>query len=650
MADGIGGIPLANGLATSQGSATPAAAPTIELAQSPPAALLAASTLAAVVLGRGGNGALLLRTDYGTLALKTTLALAVDSKVDLRLLPGPPPAVVLLHIEQPPGAARTASPLPGAPATPPSPATSTRPAAAPNGSATAPAMADEPPAQFDLGTEIEATLITPPAAPDAATMTVGTRLVLRITLPPTATSAAPLSPSVPMPNAAPAAPRPLGPAALPLPLVAGPGAGAAFAGLGLPSPPGPVPPTLAAPAPFPAVPGAAAANTGGTVTGAGPQPAANFAFTGQVVPAQPDFGDRTLLATPIGTLALDRRIALPPGTAVSVLRLAATPPAATVPAIGHATVLQATVVAPPSNASQEALPTGTRLVLRVAAAPAAAAAVALPAADEATTTGTVIAANSGETMLATPFGTLALDRRLTLPPGALLQLQRLGTTLPAAPADASPAQGTSWPALDQALSVLDRVAPDLAATLRSDLAPTTGPQLAGTLLFLMDALTGGGWPGGRVTAALSAAGRRDLSLRLDRDIGEIRRLADPPSGDWRVFVLPVLDEASVRPVRLYLRQRSGSERGDKEGSRFVLDVDTSRLGALQIDGLVRQRRFDVALRSHKPLAAEMRQDIAALFHNSISASGLSGDIIFTTASRFAVAPLDALRTPVGIDA
>jgi hypothetical protein len=106
----------------------------------------------------------------------------------------------------------------------------------------------------------------------------------------------------------------------------------------------------------------------------------------------------------------------------------------------------------------------------------------------------------------------------------------------------------------------------------------------------------------------------------------------------------------VRPVRLYLRQRSDGERGDKEGSRFVLDVDTSRLGALQIDGLVRQRRFDVALRSHKPLSAEMRQDIAALFHNSISASGLAGDIIFTTASRFAVAPLDALRTPVGIDA
>src|SRR6185437_9630555 len=114
---------------------------TIELAQSPPAALLAASTLAAVVLGRGGNGALLLRTDYGTLALKTTLALAVDSKVDLRLLPGPPPAVMLLHIEQPPTAPRTASPLPGASATPPNPSAGTRPAT-PNGTAAAPPTPD----------------------------------------------------------------------------------------------------------------------------------------------------------------------------------------------------------------------------------------------------------------------------------------------------------------------------------------------------------------------------------------------------------------------------------------------------------------------------------------------------------------------------
>lgn len=76
----------------------------------------------------------------------------------------------------------------------------------------------------------------------------------------------------------------------------------------------------------------------------------------------------------------------------------------------------------------------------------------------------------------------------------------------------------------------------------------------------------------------------------------------------------------------------------------------SRLGALQLDGLVRPQRFDLVLRSHRPVATELRQEIAEIFRNATTASGLAGDITFTTASRFAVAPLDALRPHVGVTA
>src|SRR6185437_12613305 len=115
MADTLGnvslpGTPFIPGVAV----AMPQAA--IELAQQPPAALLLAATLAAIVVGRGGNGALLLRTDYGTLALKTPLSLPPGSRVDLKLLPGPPPSVLLLHIEAPGAPGEALLPLPPAPA------------------------------------------------------------------------------------------------------------------------------------------------------------------------------------------------------------------------------------------------------------------------------------------------------------------------------------------------------------------------------------------------------------------------------------------------------------------------------------------------------------------------------------------------------
>ena len=265
-------------------------------------------------------------------------------------------------------------------------------------------------------------------------------------------------------------------------------------------------------------------------------------------------------------------------------------------------------------------------------------------------TGTVLGGNGANTLVETPLGTLALTRRLALPAGTALELQQLAATLPDPAADPPIGQRAGWPALDQALSVLDHAAPDIAARLRSDLSPQSGQQLAGTLLFLMSAVANSAWPGNKAAAALDDAGRRDLRLRLAGDAGELRRLADPPKGDWQIYMLPLLDGGQVRPVRLYLRRRGDGAKPSEQGTRFVLDIDMSRLGAVQFDGLVRQQRFDLVLRSHRPITAEMRQAITALFHDSTSAAGLVGDVIFTTASRFAVAPLDELRRHVEVDA
>lgn len=562
MADTVGTVPRFTGIPIVAGIAA-ASQPTIELAQQPPAALLLATTLAAVVLGRGGNGALLLRTDYGTLALKTPLSLPPGSRVDLKMLPGPPPAVMLLNVEQPttpPPVAGT--PLPTATAAAPvkTPATGAGSTAAPT--------AEAPPAQLDIGTEVEATVVALPSADQKAALPVGTQLLLRVALAP----ASGMTTS---------------------------------------------PPRVNLDAPF-----------SGTIT----SPAA----------AKPD---QTIVETPLGTLALDRRLALPTGTVLTLEPLAAQPPTAPTAALDTGMVVEARLVAPLTGDPSPTLPAGTRLVLRVAALPE----MPMPASAD-TMAATVLTGGGNETLVETPLGTVALEERLTLPPGTQLGLQRLSAKRPDAPAPAPLAQGTTWPALEQALAVFERTAPDLAARLKTDLTPNSGQRLAGTLLFLMGALTNGSWPGARSGDALDDSGHHELRLQLDHDIAETKQLANPPSGDWHVYVLPMLDGNAVRPLRLYLRRRAGNAADAEQGSRFVLDVDMSRLGPMQLDGLVRQRRFDLVLRSHRAITAEMRQEIAALFHDTTSAAGLAGDVIFTTASRFAVAPLEALRAHIGVDA
>jgi hypothetical protein len=255
-----------------------------------------------------------------------------------------------------------------------------------------------------------------------------------------------------------------------------------------------------------------------------------------------------------------------------------------------------------------------------------------------------------------PGGRLAVSPRLAAPPGTLLLLD-----LPDLPAPARAAPGRSGdtpqhlPALAAALTALDHAAPSLAAGLRADLSLAGGDSFAGALLYLVAALRGEApsWPGTAVERALAAAGHGDLAKRLDDDVGALRSIAAAPAtAPWQVFVLPVLDGAAVRPLRLYLKRRGDGKDGRRGGSddksRFILEFEMSLLGPLQLDGFIRQHRFDLALRSRTPLPSPLRAEVTRIFHDRIAAAGFSGEIDFATVARFEVAPLDALREHVGL--
>jgi len=410
---------------------------------------------------------------------------------------------------------------------------------------------------------------------------------------------------------------------------------------------------------------------------ASPPPQAALAAAGTIVATVlgGDAGAELLLKTDFGTLALKTPLVLAAGTSLE-LKLFAGPPASAailsidgaplgsgalrstgtpsaadtaVPAPSESVELgqtvRATVLAPESGADAPAA--GTSLSVRVLSA-------ATPSAMNAT----VLQSAGSTTVVATPLGKLALEAQIEAAPGTLLSLERIDRPTTSARAGAklpaSPALGTGWPALDEALQSLDRTVPELAATLREDLTPAAAPRLAATLMFFMGVLRGGAaWPGEQLAAALGSIGRGDLRARLAKDIDDLRAQARESSrGDWRIFTLPLLDEGAVRPIRLYLRNRSdgGGTWQDERGARFVVDLDLTRLGPLQLDGLVRRGRFDLVLRSHTPVTAEMKAEIGAIFRAALEGSGFSGDIAFVTASRFPVAPLEALRPHVGVEA
>jgi hypothetical protein len=260
------------------------------------------------------------------------------------------------------------------------------------------------------------------------------------------------------------------------------------------------------------------------------------------------------------------------------------------------------------------------------------------------------------TLIATPIGTLAVSKPLALPAGTLLLLippdDLPGLAMPSLGRPGRLDKG--WPALEATLAALAQAAPELSAQLRTDFSAQSGERLAAGLMFLVAALQAGpsrAWPGDAVEHALAAAGRSDLKLRLGEEFAEIRAIADnPATGAWQVFLLPLIEGAAVRPVRLYLKRRGERKRraASEDAARFVLEFELTRLGMLQLDGFVRPQRFDLVLRSHAALDAPLRAGVERIFYERVGAAGLAGTIDFATAARFDIAPLDKLRGTVGL--
>jgi len=128
--------------------------------------------------------------------------------------------------------------------------------------------------------------------------------------------------------------------------------------------------------------------------------------------------------------------------------------------------------------------------------------------------------------------------------------------------------------------------------------------------------------------------RRGGSLeRLREGFNGLSRTVEGSGGEWRLFLVPLLQGGTAQPLRLYLRDHDHEEdeksrQRKPKATRFILDVELSRLGGMQLDGLVRSNSFDLVLRSDRPLSRQARHNVTEIFQTANSAAGLTGLIAF----------------------
>jgi hypothetical protein len=303
--------------------------------------------------------------------------------------------------------------------------------------------------------------------------------------------------------------------------------------------------------------------------------------------------------------------------------------------LGLGTVVAAVVRQPAAQGP----PAGAQLLLRIVA-PSTTAPDLM--------TGTVVDGSASETLLSTPIGLLALRRKLALAARTQIAFVVIDTIAPEAEAALAPARSGGWIALEETLFALMGQAPALAEQLRAELTPPSGPELAGTLIYLLGALNQGNWPGPAITRALSESGHGKLAKRLADDVAALRRLsADRTTGEWRVLTLPLLIGNFPLALRLYLQR---DKPAGQDGIRFALEAELSRLGPVQLDCLLRAKRVILVLRSHRGFSPELRDDMRAVFQRALQSAGIGGDLSFATVATFLVHPLDQMRERIQITA
>ena len=197
----------------------------------------------------------------------------------------------------------------------------------------------------------------------------------------------------------------------------------------------------------------------------------------------------------------------------------------------------------------------------------------------------------------------------------------------------------SWPAAEEIIQTLQQAAPQAAQMLgQATTTPSLPTRLPAAALLFVAAVRGGdisGWLGDKNIDLLKRLGKGDALNRLTRDLGGIQRTSSESvqSQDWRGMALPMTYDGDLTKLMLYYRHdKTETEDGEKKrGTRFIFDLNLTKMGAVQIDGLhrpINENRLDLIVRTTRPVSDQMRKAMRAVYIEALQQAQAIGDISF----------------------
>ena len=251
-------------------------------------------------------------------------------------------------------------------------------------------------------------------------------------------------------------------------------------------------------------------------------------------------------------------------------------------------------------------------------------------------------------VIATKIGILALENNVKLPDLTPVTVKITDVRLPTLlERDPLPAERNTWTILNHALETLKQT-DEAAYDAFKAVLPQTGNKLPALMISFMQAAVREGatvrsWLGEANIAALqkTASGQQILK-RLEREFSTSAKKATDGQNVWKGWDIPLLSGNVVEPVSLFLqRPPEDAERREKyaplqNAVRFVLDMNLSRLGKIQLEGIAgrQKQRFDLIIRHRNDMPPEFEPTVRALFVKTLDALSYAGNLKISKTEEF----------------
>ncbi len=224
----------------------------------------------------------------------------------------------------------------------------------------------------------------------------------------------------------------------------------------------------------------------------------------------------------------------------------------------------------------------------------------------------------------------------------LPQQPLMPSAIPATPPSAFELlSGFRWPAFDEFMDLENIPFPGSPATQTlANILPhpaQPGKIPAAALLFIAAVKAGdiNAWLGDKNVESLRRMGKAEFVSRMMREFSGLNKLAsEPVTPEWRGMSIPMYGEGQVDKIHLYYRHSNHGDDRDQEqsekgkGTRFIMDLNLSQMGDVQLDGYVRGKVVDLAVRTQRPFSTAMRHDMTQRYIRALESAGFEGALIF----------------------